>query len=156
MIESPRTRGGRSLSVGKGSGPIVESHAVDRSRSGAPPSGHVRTAAKRKKGGGGALGKKDDDNGGGVEGGKYWPRQAVSGLPIFRPLLVDPYEANYTSPRQRHPTYSRQPTFLSSALQHVLDTATVKAGPPLFHATLCKPRRSREEGGRGQVSSNYR
>lgn len=45
---------------------------------------------------------------------EYWPRQAVSGLPIFRTLLVDPYEANYTSPRQRHPTYIRAQHFPSS------------------------------------------
>lgn len=67
------------------------------------------------------------------------------GLPIFRPLLVDPYEANYTSPRQRHPTYRRQSTFLglfggrdrfcSTYTGYVLDTATVKATRTPFPST---------------------
>lgn len=39
----------------------------------------------------------------------YWPRQAVSGLPILRALLVDPYEANYTSPKAPH--LHPRPTF---------------------------------------------
>lgn len=51
VIESPRTRWTLVIRPqwGKGSGSIVENHAVDRFRSGAPPSGHVRPPRNAKK-----------------------------------------------------------------------------------------------------------
>lgn len=113
------------------------------------PSGHIQAAIRKKErpiGRGWKMKRESIRRNETIERGscqerrgrrveKYWPRQAVSGLPIFRALLVDPYEANYTLPRQRHPTYNRQSTFLGlfgsrPVLQHVpviLDTATVKA-----------------------------
>lgn len=66
------------------------------------PFAYTASNDSRKREYGNSRGKERDG-----EREMYWPRQAVSSLPILRALLVDPYEANYTSPRQRHPTYTR-------------------------------------------------